>query len=104
MNEINSIPVITVTARNVDQLSDVILSEIEHADFIAVDQVKLPGWLFWDSLFTFLLVSCHPLPFLLQELSGLGNTAGRARLDMTNYYGKLREAAEGYRVIRLCFD
>ena len=43
MNEINSIPVITVTARNVDQLSDVILSEIEHADFIAVDQVKITG-------------------------------------------------------------
>ena len=46
------------------------------------------------------------LHFFLQELSGLGNTAGRKHLDAEGYYKRVREAAEERAVVSMgisCF-
>ncbi|OQV21816.1 putative Target of EGR1 protein 1 [Hypsibius exemplaris] len=78
MDDPEFITIFDVTSKNVEAIAPRILREIEAADFVAIDQ----------------------------ELSGLGNTAGRGRLDLKNYYTKLQESAERRRVISIgisCF-
>ncbi|GAU94440.1 hypothetical protein RvY_06212 [Ramazzottius varieornatus] len=70
--------IIDVTTDNAPAVLSIMLKQIENADFVAIDQ----------------------------ELSGLGNTAGRKHLDMDGYYKRVREAAEERAVISMgisCF-